>query len=89
MLVHESSSDTYIRGYDPGLLNVRYANSAGSANYFNYGRGAILANSSSFTNNFCKDIFGEENNNNYHLVALRTNSQAPSCLLGDYSSGIA
>ncbi len=69
--------------------NVNYANSAGSANYFNYGRGAILANSSSFTNNFCKDIFGEENNNNYHLVALRTNSQAPSCLLGDYSSGIA
>ena len=69
--------------------NVNYANAAGSANYFNYGRGAILANSSSFTNNFCKDIFGEENNNNYHLVALRTNSQAPSCLLGDYSSGIA
>ena len=69
--------------------SVDYANTAGSANYFNYGRGAILANSSSFTNNFCKDIFGEENNNNYHLVALRTNSQAPSCLLGDYSSGIA
>ena len=69
--------------------SVDYANSAGTANYFNYGRGAILANSSSFTNNFCKDIFGEENNNNYHLVALRTNSQAPSCLLGDYSSGIA
>ena len=69
--------------------SVDYANTAGSASYFNYGRGAILANSSSFTNNFCKDIFGEENNNNYHLVALRTNSQAPSCLLGDYSSGIA
>ena len=69
--------------------NVNHANSAGSANYFKYGRGATLANSSSFTNNFCKDIFGEENNNNYHLVELRTNNQAPSCLLGDYSSGIA
>lgn len=69
--------------------NVNYANSANSANYFNYGRGVTLANSSSFRNNFCKDIFGEENNNNYHLVELRTQSQAPSCLFGDYSSGIA
>lgn len=69
--------------------SVNYANSANSANYFNYGRGVTLANSSSFRNNFCKDIFGEENNNNYHLVELRTQSQAPSCLFGDYSSGIA
>ena len=93
---HQRNTKIYLNGTDYYIENgsyyngtSAYANSAGTANYFNYGRGAILANSSSFTNNFCKDIFGEENNNNYHLVALRTNSQAPSCLLGDYSSGIA
>ena len=72
-----------------GPTSVDYANTSGTANYFAYGRGVSLPNSSSFTNNFNKDIFGEENNNNFHLVELRTSSQAPSCLLGDYSSGIA
>lgn len=81
------------KGYIAGQEIIHNGNigsqSVNEANFYKYGRGVTIANSTSFTNNFNKDIFGEENNNHYHLVEVRTNSNAPSSLLGDYASGIA
>ena len=72
-----------------GNITISRATTAGTADYFKYGRGVILADSTSFTNNFNKDIFGEETDKKFHLVELRTQGNAPSCLIGQHSSGIA
>ena len=72
-----------------GNITISRATTAGTADYFKYGRGVILADSTSFTNNFNKDIFGDETDTKFHLVELRTQGNAPSCLIGQHSSGIA
>ena len=72
-----------------GNITISRATTAGTADYFKYGRGVMLADSTSFTNNFNKDIFGEETADKFHLVELRTQGNAPSCLIGQHSSGIA
>ena len=72
-----------------GNITISRATTAGTADYFKYGRGVMLADSTSFTNNFNKDIFGDETDTKFHLVELRTQGNAPSCLIGQHSSGIA
>lgn len=71
--------------HEKGLENA----SVKLADNYKYGRGVNIPNSTSFTNSFVQDIFGTTDNNNYHIVELRTIREAPPSLLGDFSSGIA
>ena len=73
-----------------GSQHVAEADHASVADTFTYGRGVLLsANSVNENTSWVKAVFGDENNDNFHITVVRALDTGPKYIPANHSAGIA